>query len=103
MVAVNQGTTTTCCGPIARYTNYLKAYYDTSPISQAYKWPLTPSTQYINLAIIKSEPVSREQADEFTRLTLHGDIDQVLHKKEHTEITDILKPKRGEKLRFVLV
>ena len=103
MVAVNQGTTTTCCGPIARYANYLKAYYDTSPISQAYKWPLTPSTQYINLAIIKSEPVSREQADEFTRLTLHGDIDQVLHKKEHTEITDILKPKHGEKLRFVLV
>ena len=103
MVAVNQGTTTTCYGPIARYANYLKAYYDTSPISQAYKWPLTPSTQYINLAIIKSEPVSREQADEFTRLTLHGDIDQVLHKKKHTEITDILKPKHGEKLRFVLV
>ena len=103
MAAVNQGTTTTCCGPIARYANYLKAYYDTSPISQAYKWPLTPSTQYINLAIIKSEPVSREEADEFTRLTLHGDIDQVLHKKEHIEITDILKPKHGEKLRFVLV
>ena len=103
MVAVNQGNTTTCCGPIARYANYLKAYYDTSPISQAYKWPLTPSTQYINLAIIKSEPVSREQADEFTRLTLHGDIDQVLHKKESIEITDILKPKHGEKLRFVLV
>ena len=103
IAAVNQGNTTTCCEPIARYANYLKAYYDTSPISQAYKWPLTPSTQYINLAIIKSEPVSREEADEFTRRTLHGDIDQVLHKKEHIEITDILKPKHGEKLRFVLV
>ena len=103
IAAVNQGNTTTCCGPIARYANYLKAYYDTSPISQDYKWPLTPSTQYINLAIIKSEPVSREQADEFTRLTLHGDIDQVLHKKERIEITDILKSKWGEKIRFVMV
>ena len=90
-------------GPVARYASYLKAYYKTSPISQAYKWPLTPSTQYINLAIIRSELVSRKQANEFTRMTLHGNIDQVFHEKDPIDIEDVLKPDDGQELRFVLV
>ena len=94
---------TTCTGPVARYASYLKAYYKTSPISQAYKWPLTPSTQYINLAIIRSELVSRKEANEFTRLTLHGDIDQVFHEKDPIDIEDVLKPDGSQELRFVLV
>ena len=94
---------TTCTGPVARYASYLKAYYKTSPISQAYKWPLTPSTQYINLAIIRSKLVSRKEANEFTRLTLHGDIDQVCHEKDPIDIEDVLQPDDGQELRFVLV
>ena len=94
---------TTCIGPVARYASYLKAYYKTSPISQAYKWPLTPSMQYINLAIIRSELVSREEANEFTRLTLHGDIDQIFHTKDPIDIEDVLRPDGGQELRFVLV
>ena len=94
---------TTCTGPVARYASYLKAYYKTSPVSQAYKWPLTPSTQYINLAIIRSELVSRKEANEFTRLTLHGDIDQVFHEKDPIDIEDVLKPDGSQELRFVLV
>ena len=34
---------------------------------------------YIKLAIIKKMKVSRAEADEFTRLTLQGEIDQILH------------------------
>ena len=94
---------TTCTGPVARYASYLKAYYKTSPISQAYKWPLTPSTQYINLAIIRSKLVSRKEANEFTQLTLHGDIDQVFHEKDPIDIEDVLKPDGGQALGFILV
>lgn len=50
---------------------------------------------------MKNQRVSRAEADEFTRLTLQGDIDQILHVKEQIEIDDILNAK--DKTRLVLV
>ena len=44
--------------------------YANRPVAKADKWPPTPSTVYIKLALVKKERVSRAEAEEFTRLTL---------------------------------
>ena len=56
---------------------------------------------FIKLALVKKEKVSRTQADNFTRLTLRGDIDQILGLKEPIEMDDILKA--DDKVRLVVV
>ena len=53
------------------------------------KWPLTPSRIYIKLALVKKERTNRAEADKFTRLTLRGEIDQILKVKQPIEIDDI--------------
>ena len=55
------------------------------------KWPPTPSTTYIRLALIKKEKVSRGEADHFTRLTLQGEIDTILKAKQPITMEDVLK------------
>ena len=56
---------------------------------------------FIKLALVKKEKVSRAQADNFTFLTLRGDIDQILQVKEPIEMDDILKA--DDKVRLVVV
>jgi len=96
--AATAGIPDSYAGPLGRYASYLRAYYSTSPISQDFKWPLTPSKHYISLAIVKKEKLTRAEADE--RLTFHGKIPQI---KEQISMEDVLKPCGSEKLRFVLV
>ena len=55
------------------------------------KWPPTPSTTYIRLALVKKEKVSRGEADHFTRLTLQGEIDTILKAKQPITMEDVLK------------
>ena len=91
------------CHPLypLRYADYLSAVYANRPVAKADKWPPTPSTVYIKLALVKKERVSRAEADEFTRLTLQGNIDTILQAKEQIEMDDILNG--GNKTRFVVV
>lgn len=89
-------------GSIAHYASYLKNYYSISPISQAYKWPLTSSTRYINPAIIESG-VSKDLALKFTQLKLQGNIDQILREKSPLEIAAIFEPQHDQKRKFILV
>ena len=93
----------TSLGALERYANFLKAYYNTASVSPDYKWPRTPSTQYVNLAIVKKERVSRAEANEFTLATLHGDIDQIMKVKEPIEFEKVLKNDSGKNVRYVLV
>ena len=65
--------------------------YNTCPVAKSDKFPPTPSKVFIKLALVKKTNVSRAQADKFTRLTLQGDIDQILQVKEPIEMDDILK------------
>ena len=64
------------------------------------KWPPTPSTTYIRLALVKKEKVSRGKADHFTRLTLQGDIDMILKVKQPITMEEVLK---GNNTRLVVV
>ena len=96
------------CSPvIACYADYLKAYYRTAPVAsdipECCKWPLTPSTQYINLAVVKKERVSRAVADKFTKATLHGYIDEILKVKEPIRMEDVFKPEDDAEVKRVLV
>ena len=50
---------------------------------------INPCAQYINLAIVKKEQLSHEEADDFTRATLHGGIDQIFQKKEKVCLEEI--------------
>ena len=77
---------------LTRYADYLRAIYATSPVAiDRDKWPPTPSTTYIRLALVKKEKVSREEADDFTRLTLQGEIDTILKVKQPITMEDVLK------------
>ena len=90
---------------IARYADYLKAYYRLASIAPDYKLPSSahPCNQYINLAVVKKERVSRTEADTFTKATLHGHINEVLRKKEPLELEDIFKHEGQGDLKCVLV
>ena len=96
---------TSLCTPstpsLIRYADYLRAVYAKSPVAiDRYKWPPSPSTAYVKLALVKKEKVSRGEADHFTRLTLQGHIDQILKAKQPIAMESILK---GNDVHFVLV
>ena len=74
------------------YADYLRVVYAMSPMAiDRDKWPPTPSTTYIRLALIKKEKVSRGEADHFTRLTLQGEIDTILKAKHLITVEDVLE------------
>ena len=75
---------------VGRYRHYLKSVYEAKPTPMDDKLFINPCAQYINLAIVKKGQFSREEADEFTRATLHGGIDQIFQKKEKVCLEDIL-------------
>ena len=85
-----------------RYADYLKAVYSLYPVARSDKFPATSSNLkvFIKLALVKKQRVSRAEADNFTRLTLQGDVDQILQDKEPIEMDDILK---DDKVRLVVV
>ena len=86
---------------ISRYADFLRAVYSTCPVAKSDKFPPALSEVFIKLALVKKEKVSRAQADNFTRLTLRGDIDQILQVKEPIEMDDILKA--DDKVRLVVM
>ena len=86
---------------LSHYANFLRAEYSTYPVAKSDKFPPTPSKVFIKLALVKKEKVSQAQADHFTRLTLRGDIDQILQVKEPISMDGILKA--DEKVRLVVV
>jgi hypothetical protein len=90
-------------GYVEKYASFLKAHYATESVSPNYKWPRTPSTQYVNLAIVKKKRVNRAQANEFTLATLHGDIDQIMKEKEPIEFDTVLESDHNKTVRYVLV
>ena len=74
------------------------------PADPQNKWPLNLLKIYLQLAVVLSDRVSREEADAFTRATLHRGIDEILCQKEPIVLADLLNPLPGQSLvRSVLV
>ena len=90
--------------PINIYASYLKSVYKRQKFPNYRKWPPSPSKRYINLAVVMKGRVSKEEADDFTRATIHGDIDDIVHKKGSISMAQIATTnQRGVWPKFILV
>ena len=86
-----------------QYKQFLKKCYR-QPLPDDDKLLTTASKHYIELAVISKKGITRKQADEFTKKSLHGLTEEILYKKSRIKLKDILKPrKKGRQLRCVLV
>ena len=86
-----------------QYKQFLKKCYR-QPLPDDDKLLITASKHYIELAVISKEGITRKQADEFTKKSLHGLTEEILNKKAPIELKHILKPREdGTPVRCVLV
>ena len=82
---------------------FLKKCYR-QPLPDDDKLLTTASKHYIELAVINKKGITRKQADEFTRKSLHGLTEEILHEKAPIALDHILKPREdGRPVRCVLV
>ena len=88
---------------ISRYGDYLEKLYSESIVSSDNKFPPTPSTTYVDLAMVEHES-KIHNLEELRNYTLHGQVDMVLKGKQKINIDDILKPdENGSPVSFVFV
>ena len=89
--------------PVDQYANYLRAYYRREKLPIYSKWPPTASKKYIHLAVVKKDYVSKQQADEFTKATLHGNIEDIIREKESLDFSGIGKKEDGSPAQLIIV
>ena len=89
--------------PVDQYASYLRSVYISKKLPTHSKWPPTAAKKYIHLAIVKKERVSKRQGDEFTKSTLHGNIDDICKKKKAVDFTQIGKKEDGSPAKLILV
>ena len=58
---------------------------------------------YINLALIEKEDITKPEADQFTRATIHGNIDDIKRSKRATDIGQIAQLPDGSQPKCILV
>ena len=81
---------------IMKYSGYLKAKYGkTAPRND--KWPPTPFKKYINLACINKQSVAKNKANEFTKYTIRGDIDDICHEKSPISMEQVANMRTDSK------
>ena len=86
-----------------QYKQFLKRCYQQA-LPDDDKLLVTASKHYIELAVISMKGVTRKQADEFTKKSLHGLTEEILREKAPIALDHILKPREdGRPVRCVLV
>ena len=84
----------------------LKAQYiDLLPTGKT-DWPKHKVTRYVRLALVEKEDVTinDKNFDEFTRLTLQGDVDKILKKKKPlSDLRDIFHYENEPCPRLILI
>ena len=68
-----------------QYASYLKSVYTTKK-APIYRWPHVKCKKYINLTLIEKEDITKQEADQFTRATIRGNIDDIKKSKRATDI-----------------
>ena len=82
---------------INTYASYLKSVYTREKLQVYDKWPQVKSKKYINLALIEKEDITRPEAVQFIRTTIHGNIDDIKKSKRATDISQIAQlPDRSQ-------
>ena len=88
---------------VDQYASYLRSVYTSKKLPTYGKWPPTASKKYIHLAVVKKEKVSKQQADAFTKATLHGNIDDICKKKQEVGFSEVGKKEDGSPAKLILV
>ena len=68
-----------------QYASYLKSVY-TSKKAPIYRWPQVKCKKYINLVLIQKDDITKPEAYQFMRDTIHGNIDDIKKSKRATDI-----------------
>ena len=91
-------------GVLNSYAQYLRERYSARlPTFLTLQWPPPPTQKVFNLAMIMKERIQRPALDEeLVRLTLRGNVDDVVARKTSVKLQDIFEHDRG-KQGFVLV
>ena len=77
-----------------QYKQFLKKCYR-QPLPDDDKLLKTASKHFIELAVISTEGITRKQADEFTKKSLHGLTEEILCKKSSDTTSTYTKAQRG--------
>ena len=89
--------------PLFQFTSYLKAVYGRQKFPNYGKWPPCSSKKYINLACIEKDKLSKEKSNEFTKASIHGNIDDIVSDKHPMEFHQIAKTDDGSLPELILV
>ena len=92
------------CSPLD--VSRLKARYIKLLPTGKTDWPKHKVTQYVKLAIVKKEDVTLrdKHLNDLTRLTLQGDVDKILKKKEPLDdLKDIFHYNNEDCPRLILI
>ena len=89
--------------PVLQYASYLKSVYTRAKLPVYDKWLHVKSKIYINLALIEKEDITKPEADQFTRATIHGNIDDIKRSKRATDIGQIAQLPDGSQPKCILV
>ena len=91
-------------GVLNSYAQYLRGRYSVRlPTFLTLQWPPPPTKKVFNLAMIVKETIQRPSLDEeLVRLTLRGNVDDIVARKTSVNLENIFEHDRG-KQRFVLV
>ena len=85
------------------YASYLNSVYTRERLPTYDKWPLVQSKKYINLALITKKDITKPEVDQFTRSTIHGNIDDIKKSKRATDIGQIAQLPDGSQPKCILV
>ena len=91
-------------GVLNSYAQYLRGRYSARlPTFLTLQWPPPPTKKVFNLAMIVKETIQRPSLDEeLVRLTLQGNVDDIVARKISVKLQDIFEQDTA-KQRFVLV
>ena len=85
------------------YASYLKSVYTREKLPIYDKWPQVKSKKYINLALIEMDDITKPEAYQFMRDTIHGNIDDIKQSKRATDIGQIAQLSDGSQPKCILV
>ena len=90
--------------PLVQFTSYLKSFYGREKFPDDGKWPPCSSKNYINLACIDKYGISKRRFVEFTKASIHGNIDNIVCDKHPMEFQQIAqKLANGSWPKLILV
>ncbi len=90
---------------LGRYATYLRSVYTKSEFPVYGKWPPSQSMCYVSLAAVSKNDITKEEAEELTTATFHGNIDKIVKRKikRPIKIEHVLQTESGQRPKCVLV